>query len=56
MDFIIFSIFYLESFLLLVSNNFDTCAYICPKSQEIANKPTIPRSIVTAEIPASFGP
>ena len=48
--------FIYESFLLLDSNNLATCAYIFPKSNEIATMPKIPRIIVIADIPASFGP
>ncbi len=48
--------FIYESFLLLGSNNLATCAYIFPKSHEIAIIATKPKIIVTADIPASFGP
>ena len=48
--------FIYESFLLLLSKNFATCSYIFPNNHEIAISPTIPRIIVNADMPASFGP
>ncbi len=45
-----------ESFFLLLSKNLTTCSYIFPNSHEIAIRPKIPRIIVIADIPASFGP
>ena len=48
--------FIYESFLFLLSKTLATCAYIFPNSHEIAIRPTIPRIIDNADIPASFGP
>ncbi len=48
--------FIYESFLLLLSKKLLTCAYIFPNSHEITKRPTIPKIIVIADIPASFGP
>ena len=48
--------FVYESFLLSFSKIFATCAYIFPNSHEIAIRPQIPKIIVNADIPASFGP
>ena len=56
--FIDINVFYFisESFLLLVSKNLATCSYVFPNSHEKAIRLTIPRIIVTADIPASLGP
>ena len=48
--------FIYESFLSLLSKNLATCAYIFPNNHEIAIRPIIPKIIVNADIPASFGP
>ena len=48
--------FIYESFLLLLSKNLATCAYIFPNNHEIDIRPIIPKIIVNADIPASFGP
>ena len=48
--------FIYESFLSLLSKNLATCAYIFPNNHEIAIRPTIPKIIVNADMPASFGP
>ncbi len=55
-DINLFNIFFYESFLLLVSKNLVTCVYVFPNSHEIAIRPTIPKIIVIADIPASLGP
>ena len=49
-------IYVYQSFLLLVSKKLATCSYVFPNSHEITIKPTIPKIIVIADIPASFGP
>ena len=48
--------FIYELFLLLFSKKLATCAYIFPNNHEIAIRPTIPKIIVNADMPASFGP
>ena len=45
-----------ESCLFLLSKILATCAYTFPNSHEMLIRPTIPKTIVIADIPASFGP
>ena len=45
-----------DLFLLLFSNKLATCAYIFPNNHEIVISPAIPKIIVSADMPASFGP
>ena len=45
-----------KSFFLFFSKKFDICPYIFPNNHEIAMRPKIPKIIVVADIPASFGP
>ena len=45
-----------ELFLFFLSKKLATCAYIFPNNHEIKIIPKIPKIIVIAVTPASFGP
>ncbi len=46
----------INHFFLIFSKKLTTKSYIFPNSHEIAIRPIIPKIIVIADIPASFGP
>ena len=51
------SVFFIyDLFLLLFSSKLATFAYMFPNSHEIVISPAIPKIIVRADMPASFGP
>ena len=57
MDIKVFYIFIIYLlFVLLFSKNLANTAYIFPISQETIIRLEIPKTIVIADIPASFGP
>ena len=49
-------VFYIFTIYLLFSKNLANTAYIFPSSHETIIRLEIPKTIVIADIPASFGP